>query len=40
MSQPPLTGADRRALHGYAKQEERRPEERVSVDFDERPHGT
>ena len=35
--QPPLTGADRRALHRYAKQEERRPEENVSVDFGDTP---
>jgi hypothetical protein len=30
--QPPLTEADRRALVDYAKQEERRPEERITVD--------
>jgi inner membrane protein YhjD len=29
--QPPLTDADRRALHDYAHQEERRPEESVHV---------
>jgi hypothetical protein len=29
--QPPLTDADRRALTYYAKQEERRPEEKVDV---------
>ena len=33
--QPPLTRADRSALHRYAKQEERRPEETVSVDLDD-----
>jgi YihY family inner membrane protein len=38
--QPPLTRADRRALHRYAKQEERRPEETVSVGFDETPDTT
>ena len=33
--QPPLTEADERALRSYAKQEERRPEEDVSVRIDE-----
>jgi YihY family inner membrane protein len=32
--QPPLTEADERALSDYAKQEERRPEERVDVTID------
>lgn len=32
--QPPLTEADRRVLHDIARQEERRPEERVGVGFD------
>ena len=31
--QPPLTGPDRQALRQLAQQEERRPEERVRVDF-------
>lgn len=31
--QPPLTGADREALRQLAQQEERRPEQRVRVDF-------
>ncbi|HEV3133660.1 MAG TPA: YihY/virulence factor BrkB family protein [Acidimicrobiia bacterium] len=31
--QPPLTGPDREALRQLAQQEERRPEERVRVDF-------
>ena len=31
--QPPLTVADREALRDLARQEERRPEQRVSVDF-------
>jgi YihY family inner membrane protein len=34
--QPPLTEADRALLRSMARQEERRPEERVSVDFDGR----
>ena len=33
--QPPLTGPDRQALRQLAQQEERRPEERVRVDFDD-----
>src|SRR5438132_99997 len=38
--QPPLTEPDREALRQLAQQEERRPEERVSVDFvDEAPDG-
>jgi uncharacterized BrkB/YihY/UPF0761 family membrane protein len=32
--QPPLTDADRRVLHDIARQEERRPEQRVGVGFD------
>jgi YihY family inner membrane protein len=32
--QPPLTPADRRALHDIAVAEERRPEEHVTVEFD------
>jgi YihY family inner membrane protein len=32
--QPPLTEADERALSDYAKQEQRRPEERVNVTID------
>jgi hypothetical protein len=32
--EPPTTDADRRVLASYAKQEERRPEEEVHVDFD------
>ncbi len=36
--QPPLTDQDRQALRELAQQEERRPEERVRVDFvDDRP---
>jgi YihY family inner membrane protein len=35
--QPPLTDADERALRGYAKQEERRPEEEVQVRIDDQP---
>jgi YihY family inner membrane protein len=31
--QPPLTDADKRVLHDIARQEERRPEERVGVGF-------
>jgi uncharacterized BrkB/YihY/UPF0761 family membrane protein len=31
--QPPLTGADERVLHDIARQEERRPEQRVGVGF-------
>jgi len=34
MVQPPLTPADERVLAALAKQEERRPEQRVIVDFD------
>jgi hypothetical protein len=34
--QPPLTPADREVLASFAKQEERRPEQEVSVVFDER----
>jgi YihY family inner membrane protein len=34
--QPPLTDADERALTSYAEQEERRPEEDVSVRIDDR----
>jgi YihY family inner membrane protein len=38
--QPPLTDQDRQALRELAQQEERRPEERVRVDFvDEAPDG-
>jgi membrane protein len=37
--QPPLTGADERALTQYAKQEERRPEERVDVKINDRRGG-
>ena len=38
--QPPLTDQDRQALRELAQQEERRPEERVHVDFvDEAPDG-
>jgi len=33
--QPPLTEPDRRALRQLAQQEERRPEERVRVEFDD-----
>ncbi len=33
--QPPLTGPDQEVLSSIARQEERRPEERVSVDFGE-----
>ena len=32
--QPPLTEADERVLRDLARQEERRPEERVAVEFD------
>jgi YihY family inner membrane protein len=32
--QPPLTDADRRVLHDIARQEERRPEQRVGVGFE------
>jgi YihY family inner membrane protein len=35
--QPPLTDADRRVLHDIARQEERRPEQRVGVGFDPDP---
>jgi inner membrane protein YhjD len=35
--QPPLSGADERALSGYAAREERRPEEHVDVTFDRDP---
>jgi uncharacterized BrkB/YihY/UPF0761 family membrane protein len=31
--QPPLTDADERVLHDIARQEERRPEQRVGVGF-------
>ena len=33
--QPPLTDADRRAYAGYAAREQRRPEQRIEVSFDE-----
>jgi hypothetical protein len=33
--QPPLTGADERALKSYAAQEERRPEEDIIVRIEE-----
>ena len=36
--QPPLTEADERALSDYAKQQERRPEERVDVTIDADGH--
>jgi YihY family inner membrane protein len=36
--QPPLTEADKRALSDYAKQEERRAEERVDVTIDAEQH--
>ncbi len=32
--QPPLTAADERVLRDLARQEERRPEERVGVGFE------
>jgi len=32
--QPPLTNADERVLHDVARQEQRRPEERVGVGFE------
>lgn len=35
--QPPLTRSDRRALADLAKQEERRPEESIQVDFTDQP---
>jgi hypothetical protein len=35
--QPPLTRSDRQALADLAKQEERRPEESIHVDFTEPP---
>lgn len=35
--QPPLTRSDRRALADLAKQEERRPEESIHVDFTDQP---
>jgi hypothetical protein len=35
--QPPLTGPDRDALRQLAQKEERRPEERVRVDFVDEP---
>ncbi len=35
--QPPLTGADRQMLIAMAKQEERRPEQRISVEIDSGP---
>jgi YihY family inner membrane protein len=38
--QPPLTEPDRQALRELAKQEERRPEERVHVDFVDEDHDT
>jgi YihY family inner membrane protein len=34
--QPPLTEADQRAYIHYAKQEERRPEEQIDVEIDDR----
>jgi YihY family inner membrane protein len=37
--QPPLTDADRETLVRLAKQEERRPEEHIDVDFDARAQG-
>jgi hypothetical protein len=44
--QPPLTRSDRRALTDLAKQEERRPEESIQVNFTDQaapaerePHG-
>lgn len=33
--QPPLTDADRRAYAGYAARQQRRPEQRIEVSFDE-----
>jgi len=38
ITQPPLTDSDRRALRYLAEQEERRPEERVRVEFLDEPH--
>jgi hypothetical protein len=35
--QPPLTDPDRQMLIVMAKQEERRPEERISVEIDSTP---
>jgi uncharacterized BrkB/YihY/UPF0761 family membrane protein len=35
--QPPLTDADRRSLTAQASQNQRRPEQRIEVTFDEEP---
>ena len=35
MVQPPLTSADQRVLEAIARQEERRPEQKVRVEFEE-----
>ncbi len=35
MVQPPLTDADRRSMAAQAVQNQRRPEQRVEVSFDE-----